>query len=158
MKLFYFLVCVLVIGCTHTETVDRELAIQDDETAIFETVLRYAFSNNASALQSRANFYAIELDGHDPPFGFIAQLDDIEKPLYPLSKTKFDCKKGVYLKNGGQRGIQFFVNPPEYESATKVKVSWGYSESCMSSAFSVMTLEFKHGIWAVLDDEVMVIS
>lgn len=158
MNFFYLCVFAFVVGCNQVTGENKESVISDNEAAIFERVLRYAFENNASAQQNEANFYAIELDGHDAPSNFIARFDDIKKPIYPLSKTKLDCKKGVYLKKTNRRGIQFFVNSLEHESTTKIKVTWGYSEGCMSSALSVMTLELKEGIWIVLDDEVIVIS
>lgn len=158
MRLLYPLVFVIFVGCTHAKIGHNEVVIADSEAVIFETVLRYAFSDNSSALQDRANFYAIELDGRDAPSNFIARFDDIKKPIYPISKTEFDCLKGVHLRNHSQRGVQFFVNSIEYESSTKIKVFWGYSEGCLSSAFSVMTLEFDGSVWVVLDDEVTVVS
>ena len=159
-KALIILLIALISSCATNsdDYVDPPLSFTKFEGDLYEVIFRYAFENNASSAQQKADFYSLEVDEQDPENKFIKRFDDIGKKIYPSSVTQFSCKKGIFTSEQKGRGLHFEIYNLEFESPTQVKVSWSYSEGCLSSALSDARLEYKNGVWVMLESKVIIIS
>lgn len=158
MKLAIIFLFTLLSACATCDFEKGPISFTKFEADLYEALFRYAFKNNASAAQGRADFYSLTVDWRDPNEEFMGRFNSDEKMIIPDSKTKFSCDKGVYIEGEEKKGISFEVNNLQFEAPNKAKVSWTYQEGCLSSAISDAVLEFMDGKWVVIDSKIIIIS
>lgn len=118
------------------------------EPAIRESLFRYLFDNNRSALKKDANFYFLSLDKEESPSeAFMKRFDEHEPPVKPVS----ECVKDADVKDKatGKRGLLFHVRKITWISDTEVHVVGGYYEGNLSASGGPYRIDLEEGKWVV---------
>lgn len=160
------LICALVIGLTSTAnrltarpfddpsfSQNRiPLSREKQEDDIRETVFRYQFKHNASALQHNAKVFFLALDnGSDPNDKFIERFKSNEPPVMKVSKSRV-ISKGVEDKRTGGAGLIFRVTTIKWITDDEVEVTGGYYEGTQSASGNLYRVVRDGTGWKVKTD------
>lgn len=158
MNFIILTLLLLVISPSFADNIEKTSRTNKD-IDLLVAVFKFAFSNNGSALKNEAKFYALDVEIDETTLNSLIRRLRSLKKIYPASRTEFDCKKGVYLRERkSDRGIEFVVISQNNLSPTKSRVAWSYREGCLSAGMYLMDLEYIDGKWTVTDNELVLTS
>jgi hypothetical protein len=128
------------------------------EEDIRETVFRYQFDHNASALQKSATAYCLSfgVKDADPPDEFMKRFSGFKPAVVKASM----CRPvyGVVSKHILKSRVFFRVSSIKWISDAEVRVDGGYYEGSLSASGNTYTVKMENGKWEVTNDEMHWIS
>ncbi len=120
------------------KTITSQKDISKDELNICETVFRFQFDYNHSAIQRDANAYYLQILGGDPAPEFLARFKKQKPPVQLGSQFK-----------RGEHGLLFKILSIQWVAKNAVEVKAGFDEEVTIGATYHYYLERSFGKWDV---------